>query len=108
MPIGKNAIKRVSSGASTQPTEAAAPAAEPKVEETTKAAPAPEKKPTAKKSTAPKAAAPKAAPQKSMEKEPELSPVATAKKVTKKAPKAQQEQGFCHICIGQDLPIYLL
>ena len=101
MPIGKNAIKRVSGGASApavteeKPIEVTQPVAPQKSEEPKKAAP---------KKTAPK----KTAPKKSMEVEPELSPVKTAEKVVKKPAIAKKSQGISHICIGDALPYYLL
>ena len=121
MPIGKNAIKRVSSSTGAQVNAQAVDAvvSEPKVEEKVapKAAPkttAP-KKTTAKAApkTAPKAAAPKtapkkAAPKKSMEKEPDFSPVKTAEKVVKKSVKAPKNEGISHFYLGDELPYYLL
>lgn len=115
MPIGKNAIKRVSnSGYSNVQTSAPdmenstiAKAEEaPKVEEPKIEAPAttPE---VAPKKTAPKKTAKAPAPKKSMEREPELSPVATLKKVTKKA-RPTQNRVCSYFAIGEELPIYLL
>ena len=115
MPIGKNAIKRVSnSGYSNVQTSApdmenstVAKAEEaPKVEEPKIEAPAatPE---VAPKKTAPRKTAKAPAPKKSMEREPELSPVATLKKVTKKA-KPTQNRVCSYFAIGEELPIYLL
>ena len=114
MPIGKNAIKRVSnSGYSNVQTSAPdmenstvakaeeAPKVEaPKVEEPVKAVEAPAKE-------APKKTAKAPAPKKSMEREPELSPVATLKKATKKA-KPTQNRVCSYFAIGEELPIYLL
>lgn len=115
MPIGKNAIKRVSnSGYSNVQTSApdmenstVAKAEEaPKIEAPKAEAPAttPE---VAPKKTAPKKTAKAPAPKKSMEREPELSPVATLKKVTKKA-KPTQNRVCSYFAIGEELPIYLL
>ena len=103
MPIGKNAIKRVSTGTSAQVNAQAVEVVvtEPKAEETVvpKAAP----------KTAPKKAAPKkSAPKKSMEKEPDLSPVKTAEKVVKKKISATEPQGIAHFYLGDELPYYLL
>ncbi len=132
MPIGKNAIKRVSNnGYSNVKTEA--PDMENSVTlEKPKAAvkknPAP--KADAKKNTAPKAAVTKDADvksksparakasakkpaikveekpavQKSLEKEPELSPITTAEKVTS-SPEAE-EVGYVNL--GKAMPAYLL
>ena len=117
MPIGKNAIKRV--------TEAKAEAPEvkveaPKVEEKKEAKAAPKAAPKAQKSaskptqSAPKKAptkktAPKAtAPKKSMESEPSLSPVKTLEKVTAKKEEANLRRGDGYINLGGDLPYYLL
>ena len=120
MPIGKNAIKRVTNnGYSSVKSEA------PDMENSVSVEKAPEKKEVAKpapkaqaksapkttpKSTAkttkatpkaaPKKAAPKSAPQKSLEKEPTLAPVNTAKKVVGKECE--------YYGVGEDLPIYLL
>ena len=85
MPIGKNAIKRVS-GTRAQEEKTVAPVTE-------------VKEPV--KKTAPK----KAAPKKSMEVEPSLSPVKTAEKVIKKNAKAPE---ISRISLGEDLPYYLL
>ena len=127
MPIGKNAIKRVSANTSTQEIgnkvveekiEAveekttkpkATPKATPKTAEakktTTKATAKKqaenkaEKKPTDKKATS--------TPKKSMETEPTFSPVKTAEKIIEKKENAQR-QGSCYINIGGELPYYLL
>lgn len=119
MPIGKNAIKRVSnSGYSNVQTSAPdmenstiAKAEEPKVEAPKVEEPkieAPATTPeVAPKKTAPKKTAKAPAPKKSMEREPELSPVATLKKVTKKA-KPTQNRVCSYFAIGEELPIYLL
>lgn len=125
MPIGKNAIKRVSnSGYSNVQTSApdmenstiakaeeAPKVEEPKVEAPKAQAPkieAPATAPeVAPKKTAPKKTAKAPAPKKSMEREPELSPVATLKKVTKKA-KPTQNRVCSYFAIGEELPIYLL
>ena len=113
MPIGKNAIKRVSSSnASSQAVEAVVTAvAEPKAEEKVapvveapvEAAPVKEEKPAAKKP-----AQKKAAPKKSMEKEPDLAPLNTVEKVTKKSEKAPKNEGISHFYLGDELPYYLL
>ena len=114
MPIGKNAIKRVANnGYSNVKTTAPDMENSEVVSEKAKSAPkksAP-KSSAPKSSTAPKATPKKAptkvAPKKSLEKEPELSPVKVAEKVVKKPTKAKK-QTIAHICIGDDLPIYLL
>lgn len=118
MAIGKNAIKRVSNNGYSN-VKASAPdmensvVAEPKTEvaeqkpapkkTTPKTAPKPQAKATPKKPTEKKAQAPK----KSLENEPELSPVKTAEKVVKKPSKAKNtSKSFFNI--GDELPIYLL
>ena len=120
MPIGKNAIKRVTNNGYLGVKSEA-----PDMENSVSVEKAPEKKEVAKsapkaqaksapkttpKSTAkttkaapkaaPKKAAPKSAPQKSLEKEPTLAPVNTAKKVVGKECE--------YFGVGEDLPIYLL
>ena len=88
MPIGKNAIKRVT----TQAKEPEVKVEEIKVEEVkAEAVKVEAKKPTAQK--------------KSLEKEPDLSPVKTAKKVCKKSTK--KSSGYITLG-GGDLPYYLL
>ena len=103
MPIGKNAIKRVSnSGYSNVQTSA------PDMENSTiaKAEEAPkveEPKVEAPKAQAPKIEAPATAP--------EVAPKKTAPKKTAKKPVKKSEptkQGFVHLAIGDDLPYYLL
>lgn len=103
MPIGKNAIKRVSnSGYSNVQTSA------PDMENSTiaKAEEAPkveEPKVEAPKAQAPKIEAPATAP--------EVAPKRTAPKKTAKKPVKKSEptkQGFVHLAIGDDLPYYLL
>lgn len=123
MPIGKNAIKRVSANTSTQ--EISNKVAEEKIEvveeKTTKPKDTPktaEAKKTATKATAKKQAESKAekkptekkatsTPKKSMETEPTFSPVKTAEKIIEKKENAQR-QGSCYINIGGELPYYLL
>lgn len=127
MPIGKNAIKRVSNNGYSN-VKAAAPDMENSVvvEEkdtalekkqaaakkasTTKAEPKPKAEPRAKveSKAEPKAKAPKKAtpsPKKSMETEPKLSPVKTAQKVVGNKP---QRQGDGYVNLGGELPYYLL
>jgi len=124
MPIGKNAIKRISNnGYSNVKTEAPdmenSVVAEQKSDEVKAQAP---KKSTAKTApkTAPKAqanktatkakpkASSKAAPKKSMQVKVELSPVNTAKKIVKADTESPKRQGSCYINIGGELPIHLL
>lgn len=143
MPIGKNAIKRVSNNGyssvkSTAPDMENSVVAEPKANEAPKTLEAP-KKPTEKKATKvsqkaeakaspkaePKAAtkqAPKAepkkaeaqkkapakkpTPKKSLEKEPTLSPVNTAKAVV--GEKTNERNGDGYVNLGGELPYYLL
>lgn len=123
MPIGKNAIKRVSANTSTQEIDnkvveekievveekTTKPKATPKTAEAKKTATKStakkqaenktEKKPTEKKATS--------TPKKSMEAEPTFSPVKTAEKIIEKKENAQR-QGSCYINIGGELPYYLL
>ena len=108
MPIGKNAIKRVSNnGYSKVQTEA--PDMENSVVAEEKAI-VEQKKPAPKKATAKSApkTQPKATPKKSLEKEPDLSPVNTAKKVTKKSENKKERQGEGYINLGGELPVHLL
>lgn len=93
MPIGKNAIKRVSnSGYSNVQTSA------PDMENST----------IAKAEETPKVEEPKIeAPATT----PEVAPKKTAPKKTAKKPVKKSEpakQGFVHLAIGDDLPYYLL
>ena len=122
MPIGKNAIKRVSANTSTQEIstkveekievveeKTTKPKATPKTAEAKKTATqatakkqaesTAEKKPTEKKATS--------TSKKSMETEPTFSPVKTAEKIIEKKENAQR-QGSCYINIGGELPYYLL
>ena len=92
MPIGKNAIKRVSNSGysnvqSSAPDMENSVVAEKKVEEK------------------PKAEAVTVAVEKAPAKD---SAKKTTKKTTKKTVKAPQKQGFDYINIGKDLPYYLL
>ena len=136
MPIGKNAIKRISNNGYSAVNSSAPDmenseiiAKEPVKEEkkpqpkkTTakkptapksapkaqpKAEPKAQAKPEPKKATEPKAQA-KPEPKKSMEKEPELSPVKVAKKVVKKPASAKKTETNGCVHIGEELPIYLL
>ena len=130
MPIGKNAIKRVSNnGYSSVKTSAPdmenSVVAEEQNAQAIAEKPAAEKKPTQKKTTkaSPKAATPKvetqkvelpkkapskkAAPKKSMEVEPTFSPVNTAKVVISKI-EENERKGNGYINIGGELPYYLL
>ena len=114
MPIGKNAIKRVSNNGYSK-VQTAAPdmensvVEEPKTKKVEKKEPvtktvtqkkATEKKPSTKKSTAAK----KPAPKKSMETEPELSPVKTLEKVTSEPSR----EGEGYVNLGGALPVHLL
>ena len=132
MPIGKNAIKRISNNGYSNVTTSAPDMENSVVNEEKEIAP--KKEDSAKKTapvskTAPKAGTKKApsaksstkaptkkattksaakstpAPKKSMEVEPTLSPVNTAKKVTGKT-ENKQDNGCIHI--GGELPIHLL
>ena len=120
MPIGKNAIKRVtnngySSVKTSAPDMENSIVAEEKgnvaVEKAVKEKKVSTKKTSQASKTQTKAAETKKTgakkvntPQKSMEKEPDFSPVKTAEKITKKASK--KDKGY--INIGDDLPYYLL
>lgn len=128
MPIGKNAIKRVSNnGYSNVKTTApdmensvVEKAVKPAAKKSTSSKKAPAAKSVAAKNTTKKSAeapakavkksAPKATaekktmPKKSMESEPELRPVRTLEKVTEKTEK--QSEGYVNL--GKELPNYLL
>ena len=112
MPIGKNAIKRITNNGYSN-VKTSAPDMENSAVAEEKITVAEEKKATPKK-TAPKKATPKAvpkkkaAPKKSMESEPELSPVKTLEKVVEKPSNAQKREGDGYINIGGELPIHLL
>ena len=103
MPIGKNAIKRVTNNGYSN-VKASAPDMENSVVAEEKK-PAPKKKSTA---TAPKtqkkASAVKTAPKKSMETEPNLSPVKTLEKVV----ESTEREGDGYVNLGGELPYYLL
>ena len=95
MPIGKNAIKRVTGTKDEAPKEEKSVVAEVKAEP--------------KKKEAPKKASPKkTTPKKSMETEPTFSPVKTAEKVTKKPDEATAREGDGYVNLGGELPFYLL
>ena len=118
MPIGKNAIKRVTNNGYSN-VKASAPDMEnsvvteekpPVVEEkkvVTKKQPT-KKTPAQVKASATKEKKAQPTPKKSMEKEPELSPVKTLEKVTKKPARTQKRKGDGYINIGGELPYYLL
>ena len=89
MPIGKNAIKRVSNSGYSN-VQTSAPDMENSVATT----------PEAPKAEAPKVEAPK------VEAPVKTAPKKTAKKTTKKAEPTKQ--GFVILAIGDDLPYYLL
>ena len=118
MPIGKNAIKRVTSIKSEAPeikeapkskeikAEKPAPKAEPK-KAAPKASPKPAKsapKQAPKKKPTPK----KEAPKKSMESEPSFSPVTVAQRVTENKATKKAREGEGYINLGGELPYYLL
>ncbi len=117
MPIGKNAIKRVSNNGyskvqSTAPDMENSVVEEPKVKAEEKKAPvkkAPAKKnaqtkTASSKKPATKKTAEKTAPKKSMETEPELSPVKTLEKITDDTSR----EGEGYVNLGGSLPVYLL
>ena len=115
MPIGKNAIKRVS--VSTKPQEVDTKVVEEKievVEEAPKATKKPATKTAQAKKPAPKQTEKKpqekkapSTPKKSMETEPTFSPVKVAEKVIEKN-EANPRQGDGYINLGGELPYYLL
>ena len=124
MPIGKNAIKRISNDGYSQ-VKTSAPDMENSVVTEEKPQIAEEKKVSAKKQPAKKATQAKsttknltevkaptskksATPKKSMESEPSLAPVKTAKKVIKAPKKSSKRQGEGFVNIGGELPIHLL
>ncbi len=106
MPIGKNAIKRVTNNGCSN-VKSSAPDMENSVV-------AEEKKSIAKKKSTmvettktqkkPSVAKPASAPQKSMEAEPELSPGKTLEKIVEGA----KREGDGYINLGGKLPYYLL
>ena len=121
MPIGKNSLKRVTGVKAEAPKEekiaaveekAAKPQApkatakKPPVKKAAAAKPAPVKK--AEIAAAKKESVKKPTPKKSMETEPTLSPVNTAKKVVAKPSKKANEPQKDYINIGGELPIHLL
>ena len=121
MPIGKNAIKRVTNNGysnvktaapdmenSVEVKEAPALVAEEKVSAKKTAVKTPSKAAETKKATGTKKTAVTKAPKKSMEAEPELSPVKTVERVVKKTSKAQKRQGDGYVNLGGELPYYLL
>ena len=120
MPIGKNAIKRVSNNGYSN-VKTLAPDMENSTVRENVAEVTAEKKTTAKK--APVKAAPKTeskapaktakrkaspTPKKSMESEPTFSPVKTAERVIEKTAKAEKRQGEGYINLGGELPVHLL
>jgi len=128
MPIGKNAIKRVTNNGYSN-VKTTAPDMENSVVATANNEEVKEKKATAKVEASASSAAPKkapkaqekpratrkkatakapAVPQKSMESEPELSPVKTLEKVIDKTAKAEKRQGEGYTNLGGELPYYLL
>lgn len=118
MPIGKNAIKRISNNGYSN-VKTSAPDMENSEVSAEKIAVVEKKEPSAKKSTTKKASVPKKVtpkkttepkivPKKSMEKEPDIAPVKTLEKVIKKPAKASKTQERGYIKIGEELPIYLL
>ena len=117
MPIGKNAIKRITNNGYSN-VQTSAPDMENSVVEEKNTA-VEEKKTTPKKTASTKSSpksqakpqAPKSTPKKSLEKEPDLSPVNTAKKVIDKKEKSKvssERQGEGYINLGGELPVHLL
>ena len=119
MPIGKNAIKRVSNNGYSNVKTTAPDMENSVVSEDAEQKALPKKKPAQKKkeTVAPakaKKAAPKkdaakksdekTLPKKSMESEPELRPVRTLEKVTESVPS--EKEGYTNL--GKDMPYYLL
>lgn len=111
MPIGKNAIKRVTGTKAEAPKEeksiVAEVRAEPKKVEPKKTEP---KKAAPKKAETKKAETKKAAPtpKKSMETEPAFAPVNTLEKVVAKKEEKGTRQGEGYVNLGGELPYYLL
>ena len=119
MPIGKNAIKRISNnGYSNVQTNAPDMENSEVIEKVEIKKETPEKKKvsstkTTQKTTAPKKTASKktAAPKKSMETEPDLAPINTLKKVVEKTDKStetNERQGDGYVNLGGKLPVHLL
>lgn len=103
MPIGKNAIKRVSNGGYSNVQTSAPDMENSTVAKAEEAPKVEEPKIEAPKAQAPKIEAPATAP--------EVAPKKTAPKKTAKKPVKKSEptkQGFVHLAIGDDLPYYLL
>ena len=115
MPIGKNAIKRISNDGYSN-VKTSAPDMENSTVDTEQEKINKEKKvearvETPKKDAEKKTAPKKAAPKKSMETEPSFSPVNTAEKIIdKKDESAEQSerQGDGYINLGGKMPIHLL
>ena len=107
MPIGKNAIKRISNNGYSN-VQTNAPDMENSEVVSAKIEAAEEKKITPKKAAPKKTPAKKPAPKKSMEKEPDFSPVKTAEKIIEKPAKTKERQGDGYINLGGELPYYLL
>jgi len=116
MPIGKNAIKRVSNNGyssvkTTAPDMENSVVAEEKATVTEKLTPptaSPKAKIQSKLKDTKKPRAKQTIPKKSMETEPDFSPVKTAEKVTKKNTKSEARQGEGYVNLGGELPYYLL
>jgi hypothetical protein len=125
MPIGKNAIKRVSNNGYSnvkttapdmensevvekiQVVEKKSTTPKATTKKVTKAVEA--KKPTPKQAEKkPQEKKAPSTPKKSMEKEPDFAPVKTAEKVVKKSETQTQKQDFQRFSLGDDLPYYLL
>lgn len=114
MPIGKNAIKRVANNGYSN-VKTAAPDMENSTEllekdavvteKLTPPTPAPKKRTRTAKKTVKKE---DSAPKKSMETEPDFSPVKTLEKITENPAESPIRQGDCYVNIGGELPYYLL
>lgn len=116
MPIGKNAIKRVTNNGysnvktSAPDMENSAVAEEKKEAPKKKSTKAVSSKSTVQVKTEKKPAVKKVspAPKKSMETEPELAPVKTLEKVIEKPSDSPVREGEGYINLGGTLPYYLL
>ncbi len=122
MPIGKNAIKRITNDGyskvktsapdmeNSTAVEASTVAQEktPKTKKATSNASAKAKAPTKTSPKKPSTQKSTSTPKKSMENEPELAPVKTLEKVVDKSIEASEREGNGYTNIGGKLPYYLL
>ena len=113
MPIGKNAIKRVSNNGYSNVKTVAPDMENSIVRESENTDSVSEKKAPLKKNAKKAAPVKKAAdnakkptPKKSMESEPELRPVKTLEKVTENKAVSEEKEGYTNL--GKEMPYYLL